>query len=85
MKSILTLGVLLPALLALACETSGRQKTVLLGVTRNIHTKCVGHSGGLCGPRDELMPVDIAGVFATEPECQGLRLRGLTPTGANDL
>jgi hypothetical protein len=23
------------------------------------------------------MPIEIAGVFATEPECQGLKLRGL--------
>ena len=27
-----------------------------------------------------MLPVEIAGVFATEPDCQGLKLRGLTET-----
>ena len=40
--------------------------------------KCVGHSQGLCGPEDEILPVEIAGIFATQPNCQGIYVRGLT-------
>jgi hypothetical protein len=52
--------------------------TVLLGGTHNINTKCAGHAEHLCGTQDEMLPTEIAGVFATEPACQGIRLRGLT-------
>jgi hypothetical protein len=30
-----------------------------------------------------MLPVEIAGVFATEPDCQGLKLRGLTEQERN--
>jgi hypothetical protein len=40
--------------------------------------KCVGHATGLCGPEDKTMPLELAGMFGTEPDCQGVRLRGLT-------
>jgi hypothetical protein len=52
--------------------------TVLLGGTYNINTKCAGHAQHLCGIENEMLPTEIAGVFATEPECRGIRLRGLT-------
>jgi hypothetical protein len=52
--------------------------TVLLGGTNNINGKCVGHAERLCGPEREMLPTEIAGAFATEPDCQGIRLRGLT-------
>lgn len=62
-----------------ACEQSKQQNpTVLLGGTYNTNGKCVGHASGLCGTEKEMLLTEIAGVFATEPECQGLRLRGLT-------
>lgn len=40
--------------------------------------RCVGHAQGLCGPEDEQLPTEIAGVFATEPDCKGITLRSLT-------
>ena len=52
--------------------------TVLLGLTANVNSKCIGHAAGLCGPERKILPVEIAGAFATEPECRGLKLRGLT-------
>jgi hypothetical protein len=52
--------------------------TVLLGGTYNINGKCVGHAEHLCGPEQEMLPTEISGVFATEPDCRGIRLRGLT-------
>jgi hypothetical protein len=79
MKSLLIAAVLLQSLLALGCSTSASNGTVLLGLTRNNTTaKCAGYREGLCGPKTEMMPIEIAGVFATEPECQGLKLRALT-------
>jgi hypothetical protein len=51
--------------------------TVLLGLAKNMNNHCVGHAAGLCGTEDEMLPTEIAGVFATEPDCQGIRLRGL--------
>jgi hypothetical protein len=35
-------------------------------------------AGPPAGPEDKLMPVVIAGIFATEPDCQGIKLRALT-------
>jgi hypothetical protein len=43
-----------------------------------MNNKCAGHAQHLCGPEDEEMPIEIAGVFASEPTCSGIRLRGLT-------
>jgi hypothetical protein len=51
---------------------------VLLGGTYNINGKCIGHAEHLCGPENEMLPAEISGVFATEPDCRGIRLRGLT-------
>jgi hypothetical protein len=53
-------------------------KTILLGGTYNMNTKCGGHAEGLCGTEGRMLPTEIAGIFATEPDCQGPRLRGLT-------
>jgi hypothetical protein len=52
--------------------------TALLGASGNLNGKCVGHAQHLCGPERDTLPTEIAGVFATEPACQGIRLRGLT-------
>jgi len=66
-------------LIVTSCHRSEQEtKTILLGGTYNVNTKCVGHAEGLCGTEGKMMPTEIAGVFATEPDCQGLRLRGLT-------
>jgi hypothetical protein len=64
----------------IACQGRSAQgkKTILLGGTYNMNTKCVGHTEGLCGTEGEMLPTEIAGIFATEPDCQGLLLRGLT-------
>jgi hypothetical protein len=51
--------------------------TVLLGGTYNINVNCVGHAEHLCGPEEETLPTEISGVFATESDCRGIRLRGL--------
>jgi hypothetical protein len=62
-----------------ACKNNERlNPIVLLGGTYNMNNKCVGHAQGLCGTEDEILPTEIAGEFATEPDCQGVRLRGLT-------
>jgi hypothetical protein len=78
-ESMRWLGILL-AISAACCNRSAPQQrtAVLLGVTRNLNSKCIGHTAGLCGPEATKLPVEIAGVFATEPDCQGLTLRGLT-------
>jgi hypothetical protein len=78
MNKLSGLGVQLLTFFAVGCNpTAGRKNiTVLLGVTKNVNTKCIGHTSGLCGPED--IATEVAGVFATEPECQGLKLRGLT-------
>jgi hypothetical protein len=69
----------LALLVMLGCEQSKPEnKTILLGGTYNINLKCVGHAEGLCGTEGKMLPTEIAGIFATEPDCQGLRLRGLT-------
>jgi hypothetical protein len=67
-------------LILTACQEQSppEKQTILLGGTYNINGKCVGHSEGLCGPEDKLMPVVIVGIFATEPDCQGIKLRALT-------
>lgn len=65
-------------LITIACERSAPDPTILLGGTYNMNGKCVGHSEGLCGPEDKMMPVVLAGIFATEPDCQGIKLRALT-------
>jgi len=66
-------------LIATGCKRSAPEsKTILLGGTYNMNTKCVGHADGLCGTEQNMLPTEIAGVFATEPDCQGVRLRGLT-------
>jgi hypothetical protein len=62
-----------------ACNNSEPlSPTVLLGGTYNTNNKCAGHARGLCGTEDEMLPTEIAGTFATEPGCQGVRLRRLT-------
>jgi len=62
-----------------ACQQSApRNQTVLLGGAYNMNGKCIGHATGLCGTEKDMLPTEIAGVFATEPDCQGVRLRGLT-------
>ncbi len=48
-----------------------------------MNTKCIGHADGLCGTESKMLPTEIAGVFATETDCQGLRLRGLTDKERN--
>lgn len=69
---------------AVIAESS--QALVLLS-TYNVNSKCIGHATHLCGPEKESLITEIAGVFATEPTCEGIRLRGLnekeasTPTG----
>ena len=50
---------------------------IILGKAINVNSKCVGHAEHLCGPEDETLSNEIAGVFATEPNCQGVTLRGL--------
>jgi hypothetical protein len=66
-------------LVATACQHGAtRNQTVLLGAAYNTNGKCIGHATGLCGTEQDMLPTEIAGVFATEPDCQGLRLRGLT-------
>jgi hypothetical protein len=72
--------ILIFALLGLtACHNGARPvRTIILGSTLNINMKCAGHAQGLCGPEEKMLPVEIAGVFATEPDCQRIRLRGLT-------
>ena len=83
-------AVLAAILLCLAgCRNGTPSTTVLLGETANINNECVGHAQGLCGPENPALPVEIAGIFATEPDCRGVRLRGLTEqekqTPANQL
>lgn len=73
----------LPLILAFTCLTGCKQSTqqsptVLLGGAYNINGKCVGHATGLCGTEKEMLPTEIAGIFATEPDCQGVRPRALT-------
>lgn len=66
-------------LITTACQQSAPEsKTILLGGTHNMNNMCVGHADGLCGTEDKMLPTELAGVFATEPDCQGIRLRGLT-------
>ena len=77
-------------MVATSCqEPELRNTTVLLGGAYNTNDKCVGHADGLCGPEKEMLPTEIAGTFATEPDCQGIRLRGLSEkersTPANQL
>ena len=49
-----------------------------------LNLECGGKCGfvrgnkGLCGTEDKELPAEIAGVFATERDCEGVRLRGLT-------
>ncbi len=62
----------------IACERSANDPTVLLGGAYNMNGKCVGHAEGLCGPDDKMMPVQLAGIFATESDCQGIKVRSLT-------
>jgi hypothetical protein len=68
------------SLILTACQerAATENKTILLGGTYNMNTTCVGHAEGLCGTEGKMLPTEIAGIFATEPDCQGLRLRGLT-------
>jgi hypothetical protein len=73
-KRLLLLTMLL---LSTSCN-SQPNKTILLGLTDNSNGKCVGHASGLCGPEREAIRTEVAGVFASEPSCQGLKLRGLT-------
>jgi hypothetical protein len=69
-------GVLL---VTTACQRSvPESRTILLGGADNMNTACVGHAEGLCGTEGKMLPTEIAGIFATEPDCQGLRLRALT-------
>jgi hypothetical protein len=71
--------ILLLVVVATGCRQAPLQnKTVLLAGAYNMNGKCIGHARGLCGAEKELLPTEIAGVFATEPDCQGIRLRRLT-------
>jgi hypothetical protein len=49
--------------------------TIILAGAYNTNGKCIGHAGGLCGLEKENLTIEIEGVFATEPDCTGLRLR----------
>ncbi|MBS1857260.1 MAG: hypothetical protein JST11_17965 [Acidobacteria bacterium] len=71
---------MLLAFMASGCHQSPalKNRTIILGLTENMNTKCIGHESGLCGPERKMFPVEVAGIFATEPECEGLKLRGLT-------
>jgi hypothetical protein len=72
-------GILLWTFFAIGCNPTTRNKvTVVLGLTNNMNFKCIGQVAGVCGPDDKTSAVQIAGIFATEPECQGLKLRRLT-------
>jgi hypothetical protein len=51
--------------------------TVVLGAALNANITCIGHAQGLCGTEKDLLPTEIAGVFASEPDCEGIRLRRL--------
>jgi hypothetical protein len=76
MKRIPAIALLM---VEIACRQSAPQNTtILLGGAHNMNGSCVGHATGLCGTEDKMLPTEIAGIFATEPDCQGLRLRGLT-------
>jgi hypothetical protein len=67
------------SLLTTACEKRPpATPTIVLSGTYNMNNKCVGHASGLCGTEDNMLPTEIAGVFATEPGCEGVHLRGLT-------
>jgi hypothetical protein len=76
---LVIVAVMLQAISASGCNTNTWQKhnTILLGLTKNMNVLCVG-AQGLCGPSDEALPAEIAGIFGTETDCRGLRLRGLT-------
>jgi hypothetical protein len=70
-------------LITVACESPKQNNTILLAGTYNVNGKCVGHATGLCGTEQENLPAEIEGVFATEPDCRGLKLRGLTEKERN--
>jgi hypothetical protein len=55
-----------------------KERTVLLGGMYNLNSKCVGHADGLCGPEDEVIRSNFESMFAAEPDCEGLILRGLS-------
>jgi hypothetical protein len=79
MKRRLFAVALLLVTVMTACERSATQHpTVLLGGAHNMNGKCVGHATGLCGTEENLLPTEIAGIFATEPDCEGVGLRRLT-------
>ncbi len=75
MRRLLTIAMLL---FASGCQRSApRNTTVLLGGAYNVNGTCLGHASGLCGTEKELLPAEIAGIFASEPDCEGLKLRAL--------
>lgn len=80
MKPISTVALLL---ITTACQSAQQSRTVLLGGAHNMNGKCVGHAAGLCGTEEKMLPTEIAGIFATETDCQGLHLRGLTDAERN--
>jgi hypothetical protein len=55
-----------------------KERTVLLGGVYNLNNKCVGHADGLCGPEDQAIRSTFESTFATESDCEGLILRGLS-------
>jgi len=61
-----------------SCQEPELQNTTLLLSAYNNNAKCIGHAEGLCGSEEKELMTEIAGTFATEPDCHGLRLRGLT-------
>jgi hypothetical protein len=54
-----------------------KERTILLGGVFNTNGKCVGHADGLCGPEDQVIRSNFESTFATEPDCEGLIVRGL--------
>ena len=57
---------------------SETERTVLLGGVHNTNSKCVGHADGLCGPEDQSIRQNFESAFATDSDCEGLKVRELT-------
>jgi hypothetical protein len=55
-----------------------KERTVLLGGVYNLNSKCVGHADGLCGPEERAIRSNFESTFATESDCEGLTVRGLS-------
>jgi hypothetical protein len=78
MRAVARLSLFGLVLAPMSCDSHPTNSTVLLGITENLNWKCVGHASDLCGPEKVTISTQAAGVFASEPSCKGLRLRGLT-------